>query len=219
MASTVTIASSKGGAGKTTIARLLLRHALRCGYRAAAIDSDLNQALTNWIRRFSVPVDVRKGIDETGIIPTVRELEAGQDLVVVDTAGTAAQATVFAIGAADLVLVPLKLSDGDMLEAVKTMALIRSTSTMMRREIPARLVLTGFKPNALVAKHVVQEIERMGLQETRTRLHDLVGYIDMTHSGIVPVGSAVDAQASALFHEALELMGIAPATMPIAVGA
>jgi hypothetical protein len=42
--------------------------------------------------------------------------------------------------AADLVLVPLKLSDGDMLEAIKTMALVKSTSAMMRREIPARLV-------------------------------------------------------------------------------
>jgi chromosome partitioning protein len=127
-----------------------------------------------------------------------RQLEAGHDLVVVDTAGTAAQATVFAIGAADLVLVPLKLSDGDVLEAVKTMALIKSTATMMRREIPARMVLTGFKPYALVSKHVVQEIERLGLQETRTRLHDLVGYIDMTHSGIIPIGSPGDVQASAL---------------------
>jgi chromosome partitioning protein len=219
MASTITIASSKGGAGKTTIARLMLRHALRCGYRAAAIDSDLNQALTNWIKRFSVPVDVRAGIDETGIIPAVQELEARNDIVVVDTAGTAVQATVFAIGAADLVLVPLKLSDGDMLEAVKTMHLIKSTSDMMRREIPARLVLTGFKPNALVSKHVAQEIARLGLQEMRTRLHDLVGYIDMTHSGIVPVGSAVDAQAAALFQETLELMGIAPPAEQIAVGA
>jgi hypothetical protein len=49
-----------------------------------------------------------------------------------------------------------------------------------------------------------QEIERLGLQETRARLHDLVGYIDMTHSGIVPVGSTVDVQAAALFQEALE---------------
>jgi hypothetical protein len=35
----------------TCNARLVLRHALRCGYRAAAIDSDLNQALTNCIPR------------------------------------------------------------------------------------------------------------------------------------------------------------------------
>ena len=207
MASTITIASSKGGAGKTTMARLLLRQALRYGYRAAAIDADLNQALTNWVRRFDLPIDVRPELDETRIVPTVQELEARHDLVVIDTAGTSVQATVFAIGSAHLVLVPLKLSDGDMLEAIKTMALVKSTATMMQRDIPARLVLTGFKPNALVSKHVVAEIERNGLQMAATRLHDLVGYIDMTHSGIVPVGSTVDVQAGALFDEALELMG------------
>jgi chromosome partitioning protein len=208
MASTITIASSKGGAGKTTMARLLLRQALRHGYRIAAIDADLNQALANWVRRFDLPVDVRIEHDETRIIPVQQELEAGHDLVVIDTAGASAQTTVFAIGAADVVLVPLKLSDGDMLEAVKTMALVKSASTMTRREIPARLVLTGFKPNALVAKHVVAEIERNGLATAATRLHDLVGYIDMTHSGIIPVGGMVDVQAGALFDEALELMGI-----------
>ena len=81
------------------------------------------------------------------------------------------------------------------------------------------LELTGFKPNALVSKHVAQEIERLGLRETRTRLHDLVGYIDRhDHRGIVPVGSTVDVQAAALFQEALELMGVAPPEQ-IAVGA
>jgi len=47
----VTLASSKGGCGKTTIARLLLGHAVRNGLSAAALDADLNHSLTDWINQ------------------------------------------------------------------------------------------------------------------------------------------------------------------------
>ena len=39
----------------------------------------------------------------------------------IDTAGAATQATVFAIGCADLVLVPCQTSSADIVEAIKTM--------------------------------------------------------------------------------------------------
>jgi len=48
----------------------LLRHALRCGYRAAAIDADLNQALRPWrwfkstsamMRRWEIPARLPVG--------------------------------------------------------------------------------------------------------------------------------------------------------------
>jgi cellulose biosynthesis protein BcsQ len=41
------------------------------------------------------------------------------DLVVIDTAGAASQATIFAIGCADLVLVPIAPSSADIVEAIK----------------------------------------------------------------------------------------------------
>ena len=125
---------------------------------AAALDADLNHSLTDWIRQHK-SFEVRAEIDETKIVPTVSALHEGHDFVVIDTAGAATQATVFAIGCADLVLVPLKLSAADVTEAARTMALVKSASTMMGREVVARVVLTGFKPRTSVASHVEQEIE------------------------------------------------------------
>ena len=55
----ITIASSKGGAGKTTIARLLLGHAVRNGLTAAALDADLNHSLTDSVGRAGKPVEKR----------------------------------------------------------------------------------------------------------------------------------------------------------------
>ncbi len=203
--SIITIASSKGGAGKTTIARLLLGHAARHGMTAAALDADLNHSLTDWIRQHQAPFEVRAEIDETRIVPTVSALHEQHDMVVIDTAGAATQATVFAIGCADLVLVPLKLSAADVTEAARTMALVKSASTMMNREIVARVVLTGFKPRTSVAAHVEQEIGNAKMPDIKTRLHDLVAYEEMTFNGVVPVIGPAGFQAEAMFAEAMAL--------------
>jgi cellulose biosynthesis protein BcsQ len=119
------------------------------------------------------PIEVRAEVDETKIVPAVTELQSAHDFIVIDTAGAATQATVFAIGCADLVLVPLKLSSSDVTEAVKTMSLVKSAAMMMGREIAAHVVLTGFKPRTTIAAHVEREIASAKLPDLKTRLHDL----------------------------------------------
>ena len=71
----------------------------------------------------------------------VTELHEAHDVVVIDTAGAASQATIFAIGCADLVLVPIAPSSADIVEAIKTVNLIKSASQMMRRDVTMRVVL------------------------------------------------------------------------------
>jgi CobQ/CobB/MinD/ParA nucleotide binding domain len=48
--SIIAIATTKGGAGKTTLARLILGRAALSGFKAAAIDADLNHTLTTGSR-------------------------------------------------------------------------------------------------------------------------------------------------------------------------
>ena len=68
-----------------------------------------NRALTNWVESISkADIDIRHEVDETKIIPSAAEFEASHDLLIIDTAGTAAQATIFAIGCADLVIMPVQ---------------------------------------------------------------------------------------------------------------
>ena len=44
--SVITIATTKGGAGKTSLARLILGRSALSGFKAAAIDADLNHTLS-----------------------------------------------------------------------------------------------------------------------------------------------------------------------------
>ena len=202
----ITMATSKGGAGKTTIAQLLLGAVADRGHRVAAIDADLNRTLANWVEVFAGrPITVVAQTDETEIVPLASSLDDGHDLVVVDTAGAAARATVFAIGCSDLVLVPVQLSSSDVIEAIKTVKLVRSASEMTRREIPARVVFTDYQPNTRIATHTEGEVAKYGLTSLATKLTRLVAFKEMTFTGEVPRAGP----AGALVDELLaELKGI-----------
>ena len=183
--SIITIATTKGGAGKTTLARLILGRSALSGLKAAAIDADLNHTLTDWVATAAKsPITIRHELDETKIVPLVTELHNSHDVLVIDTAGAASQATIFAIGCADVVLVPIAPSAADIVEAIKTVNLIRSASQMMRREVVARVVLTAVQPGTNIAEHVEKEVAKAGLPVLRTRLHRLVAFQEMSFTGI-----------------------------------
>ncbi len=208
--SIITIATSKGGAGKTTLASLILGTIASKGYRVAAIDSDYNHSLADWVNTFErYPITIRTELDETKVIPLAAELSETHDLVVIDTAGAAMQATVFAIGCADLVLIPCQLSSSDVVEAAKTQKLIVSAAAMTRQEIPARVVLTDYQAKTVVAGHVEREIAACGLTSLETKLHRLVAYKEMTFTGDVPTEGPAAVQVSSLIDE-LAALGALP---------
>ena len=214
--SIITIATTKGGAGKTTLARLILGRAAMTGLKAAAIDADFNHTLTDWVSTVARnPIAVRHELDETRIVPLVAELHDGHDVVVIDTAGAASQATIFAIGCADVVLVPVAPSSADIVEAIKTMNLVRSAAQMLRRDVPARVVLTAVQPGTNIAEHVEKEVAKAGLPVLRTRLHRLVAFQEMSFTGIPPTSGHAGVQTSN-FLDDLEALGSLPETTKLA---
>ena len=207
--SIITIATSKGGAGKTTIARLILGRLAQSGLRVAAVDADFNHTLTDWVRTASKhPIAVEHELDETRIVPLVESLHATHDVVVIDTAGAATQATIFGIGCADVVLVPVQTSSADIVEAIKTMNLIKSASLMMRREVAARVILTGYQPNTNISTHIESEIAKAKLPVMETKIHRLVAFQEMSFTGIVPTSGLAGLQCANFLDEIEALGGI-----------
>ena len=200
--SIITIATSKGGAGKTTVAEIIAGSVVARGHSVAVIDADYNHSLADWVRTFGhYPITVEAEVDETKIIPLAEKLADTHDLLIIDTAGAAMQATVFAIGCADLVLIPSQLSSADVVEAAKTMQLVKSAEKMTRQTIPARVVLTDYQPQTVIAGHVERELDACNLPTLNTRLHRLVAFKEMTFTGEVPSNGTAGAQASELITE------------------
>jgi chromosome partitioning protein len=164
--------------------------------------------LADWVTGIAkYPVTVRADPSEINILQHLTELTEDHDLVVVDTVGASAQVTLFAMGAADLVLVPLQLSSGDFIEAVKTVELVKRTAKLARREIPLRVVVSGYKPNTGIAEHIDSELAAAKLPLLKARLHNLVAFQEMSFNGVVPLTGIAGLQAGALFDEALALSG------------
>ena len=137
--SVITVATSKGGAGKTTLAQIITGASSRNAHRVAAIDADLNHSLSNWINGLvEYPIHIETELNEANIVPLASKLEGENDLVLIDTAGASTRATVFTIGCADLVLIPVQLSSADVMEVMKTHQLVASASQMTGRTIESR---------------------------------------------------------------------------------
>ena len=208
--SIITLATTKGGAGKTTLAQVIVGNVYEQGFSVGVIDGDVNNTLSDWLERFSkIKVDCHRIQDETQIVPMASALERKHDLVVIDTAGARSQATVFAIGCTDLVLIPLQLSSSDVIEAIKTYNLVSSASEMVKREIPSRVVYTDYTPKTNIAKYVKKRVKKHELPTMKTRLHRLVAFKELTFTGDIPKTGTAGAQGQLLVQE-IQKMGLLP---------
>ena len=204
---TITLATTKGGAGKTTAAQMIIGALSRLGYSTGVIDCDENETLSRWLnQRSKLAIENRLVLDESQVVPEIQKLRRKHDCVIVDTPGGYSQSTVFAMGCSDLVLIPLQLSHADVVEADKTYRLVKSTGSMVDRKIKARLLYTDYPPKTKIAKRVRKSVDGLGLPVMKTRLHHLVAYKELTFTGQVPKKGTAGAQGELLVQE-IQAMG------------
>lgn len=137
----ICFASSKGGPGKTTLAASVGVAALAAGERPYLIDLDPQGSLLAWGDRRSAeepPVDRIAPDRLPAALAGLRG--AGYTLAVIDTVGVETAATVEALRAADLTLVPVRPSTLD-LEATRPIL-----AALMRLGRPYALVLNSCPP-------------------------------------------------------------------------
>jgi cellulose biosynthesis protein BcsQ len=88
---------------------------------------------------------------------------------------------------------------------------IKSAERMLRRPIPAKVVLMSVQPTTNVAEHIEREVVKAGLPLMATRISRLVAFQEMSFTGIAPVQGAAGLQATAFLNE-IAAMGMIPET-------
>jgi chromosome partitioning protein len=236
---TVALASTKGGVGKTTIAFSLaaelarrLRTRLVCSAThgsagllgcVVCLDADPNRTLAEAIRVSGIPELRVIETDGERILAALREAQASADVVLIDLEGTANQAMLYACGKADLVLVPAQPSRFDVIEAVKTVGVVRQAADLVGREIVHRIVLSRTPVlRQRVADHSRAQFEKAGLPLLPVELVQRTAFQTMTYTGVPPYQQDPEGGAAAnverLTDSVVDLLGIDLAPAGFAVG-
>ena len=200
----LTVASSKGGAGKTTVAQAIAS-SLAGECRVTVIDADPSRGLARWaqnIREGSGAMTVHSEADHEALAHLIPDAAEGCDLLLIDTAGFGNLAANVAMTASDAVLVPTKSSEIDVTETERTVRQVRGIAKAARRDIQVRVVLNSVKRRTDLWRHAAEELARSEMPVLQTSLSDLVAYGEVSFSGRMPApSSTAGAEIAALVEE------------------
>jgi chromosome partitioning protein len=208
----ITLATSKGGTGKSTLARSLAAHWSGLGHRPALVDADPQRSLANRYDpngRLKVPVIAEP---EERVGEVIEDLRFKHAPVIVDTAGFRNRTTIGALVATDLAIIPLKPAVEDVDAAIATFDLIEEinqTEERAGRPIKVAMVLTMTMRGTVIARHVRLQLNSAGYPLIKAEMPNRVAYPEAGIDGLSP--STVDPDGAAardiadIVHEIIKL--------------
>lgn len=186
----ITLATSKGGVGKSSLGRSLAAHWFTVGHKPALIDADPQRTLANRYdsrgRMGGVPV-VAEPEERVGEV--IEELRRRHAPVIVDTAGFRNRTTIGALVATDLAIIPLKPAVEDVDAAIATYELIQEineTDERQGRPVRVALVLTMTMRGTVIARHVRDQLTGAGYPLLKAEMLNRVAYPEAGIEGLSP---------------------------------
>jgi chromosome partitioning protein len=185
MNSIITVATMKGGSGKSTVASCLAVHWHLEGRRPTVIDADPQRSIARLATREralgGVPV-VEDATDQAW--KTARQAAAGGGPVIIDTPGFRSEATMACLAATDFLLVPVKPSPFDVDRMLDTLNLLINGVSGWRPIF--RCVLTQTTRDSVIAKHIRAELAEAGFPLLESEMTNRVVYPEAALWGATP---------------------------------
>ncbi len=199
-AKVITLATSKGGAGKSTLSRNLAAHWTNIGMRVAIIDADPQGSIINRhdtegaLKNLTVLAE-----PEESVSSLIEDIKKDFDYVVVDTGGFRNRTTVRALISTDLALIPLKPSADDVAGALETHNLINELNKTPERNIRPikyRMIITMSIQGTVIARHVRSELEQLGYLILKSEMYQRIAYPESAIKGLSPCITDPDGSAA-----------------------
>lgn len=186
----IVLATSKGGAGKSTLARSLASYWINLEFKTAVIDADPQGSI---IKRHDPKgllsnLKVIANAEET-VGQSIKELKKIHKPIIVDTGGFKNKTSIRTLLQSDLVLIPLKPSSDDMIAAIETYQLIKELNEVPERKgiaIKAKMILTMTQQSTVIAKHIRNELQSVGMPLMNAEMYQRVVYPETAIKGLSP---------------------------------
>jgi chromosome partitioning protein len=173
---TISFASSKGGAGKSTSAVLLATELAGHDASVTIIDADPNQPISRWSRKPGRPdkLLVASAVTEETLLDVIDDAARRTTFVIVDLEGTASLMVAQAMSRADLVIIPTKGSELDAIEAIKIIKFIGRQEKAYNKKIPFAVLFTQTNPavRPRTLKSLEQDMRNQDIPLFGTALHE-----------------------------------------------
>jgi chromosome partitioning protein len=193
MGQIITIATMKGGSGKSTIASCLAVHWHLNGRPIAIVDADPQRSIARLAARERAMGGVPVVEDATDAASKTARGLATKGAVIIDTPGFRSETTLACIAASDFLLVPVKPSPLDLDRMLDTLdALIDGIGG--RRPL-FRCLLTQTTRDSVIAKHIRAELIEAGFPLLKSEMTNRVGYAEAALWGATP--SLIDGAGAA----------------------
>lgn len=196
---TISIASAKGGCGKTTVAILIGTYLSQSGYEVTLLDCDINQHATAFGEKANLEnFHVKPSIDEFNILSSLRDAEKVSDVVFIDLPGGSSTLALKALQRSNYVLVPCQTSLPDVKDAMKTIAQIDDAEDLARVKIAYSLIWTRIFPGfeSKSAKHVRTSIEKQNIPLFKNGIVERAAFREIHLTGQIPHQKDPDSKAS-----------------------
>jgi chromosome partitioning protein len=200
----VTLASGKGGVGKTLVAIGLAGALTAEGEDVGLLDADPNRGAYRWATETyggGRPLPAYAEADTERLADLVPTLVDRHAVLIADTAGFGNRSTVICIGAADGVLVPASPGEGDIVEAQKMVAFVHGTAKTIRRDIQARVLANRIRRGTTLSRHLLTQIELLELPRLDTTLSEAVAYGELGFAPALPTIGQAALEIAALLAE------------------
>jgi chromosome partitioning protein len=177
---TIAFANSKGGVGKSTSAALLASELAVRGASVTIIDADPNQPVSRWGKKPGRPDNliVVSDVTEENLIDAIEDAAHATAFVIVDLEGTASLMVAQAMSRADLVIIPMKGSALDAMEAIKVIKFIRRQERGYNRAIPFAVLFTQTNPaiRPRTLKSIESDLLKQDIPLFDTPIHERDAY-------------------------------------------
>lgn len=199
----IVTATTKGGAGKTTLARELAGHFARQGKTVEGLDADRNANLVDQLRATGIPC---AAVDEDALIDAATAAAERSEVVIVDVGGAASRGLLYAVGVADFVLIACRTDRRDVLEAARTQEVIFGAGKLVKRSIRHAAVLTDVSRRALVTGHTRGQLIALDVPVLDAELPHRTAYQQASFGAGVTTDPACHADIAAIAAEVMQRM-------------
>ena len=197
--SVVVISTTKGGAGKTTLALCLATQWHMLGTRIGLIDADPQESLASVIGDATLPISTTCETDWQKLPILIAEMRHNYNRLIIDTAGFTNRTALYAMAMADLVLIPCRTARTDIDQLRRTYKLIKQIETTPERRgraLPLRAVITQANLRTQVIVWTRQALLESKIPTLNVEIANHAIYQEISFTGNLPALTAPTSPAA-----------------------